>query len=93
MPVSLGPTAGSGRVVDFRIQGSGIVLAESPTTDVTIDELKAGRVAAVEVSLTVISDFGMQQLRGEKNLLGSAMTKFMAKNSFQYSKRVELPCM
>ncbi len=93
VPVSLGPTAGSGRVVDFRIQGSGIILAESPTTDVTIDELKAGRVAAVEVSLTVISDFGMQQLRGEKNLLGSAMTKFMAKNSFQYSKRVELPCM
>ncbi|MEI7909356.1 MAG: type II secretion system protein [Verrucomicrobiota bacterium] len=93
VPVSLGPTAGSGRVIDFRILGSGIQLAESPTSDVTIDELKAGRVSAVEISLTVISDFGMQQLRGEKNLMGDAMTKFMAKNSFQYSKLVELPCM
>lgn len=93
VPISLGPTAGGGRVIDFRIQGSGIILAESPTPDATVDELKAGRVAAVEVSLTVISDYGMQQLRGEKNLVGDVMTKFMAKNSFQYSKRVELPCM
>jgi prepilin-type N-terminal cleavage/methylation domain-containing protein len=93
VPVSIGPTAGNGRVVDFRIQGSGIQLAASPTSDVTIDELKAGSVTAVEISLTVISDFGMQQLRGEKNLTGNAMTKFMAKNSFQYSKRVTLPCM
>ena len=93
VPVSIGPTAGNGRVVDFRIQGSGIQLAASPTSDVTIDELKAGSVSAVEISLTVISDFGMQQLRGEKNLSGNIMTKFMAKNSFQYSKRVTLPCM
>ncbi|KAB2639375.1 MAG: prepilin-type N-terminal cleavage/methylation domain-containing protein [Verrucomicrobia bacterium] len=93
VPVSLGPTVGSGRVIDFRILGSGIELAESPSADVTIDELKAGRVAAVEISLTVISDFGMLQLRGERNLIGNAMIKFMAKNSFQYSKRVELPCM
>ena len=93
VPISLGPTAGNGRTIDFRIQGSGIVLAESPIPNVTVDELKAGRVAAMEISLTVISDFGMQQLRGEKNLMGDAMLKFMAKNSFQYSKRVELPCM
>lgn len=93
VPVSLGPTAGSGRVTEFRILGSGIEVAASPTTNVTIDELKAGRVSAVEVSLTVISDFGMQQLRSKANLMGDAMTKFMAKNSFQYSKRVELPCM
>ena len=93
VPVSIGPTAGSGRVVDFRIQGSGIQLAASPSSEVTIDELKAGRVSAVEISLTVISDFGMQQMRGEKNMAGNAMIKFMAKNSFQYSKRVTLPCM
>ncbi|MEI6606369.1 MAG: type II secretion system protein [Verrucomicrobiota bacterium] len=93
VPVTIGPTAGSGRVVDFRIQGGGIQLAASPSSNVTIEEIKAGRVAAVEISLTVISDFGMQQMRGEKNLVGNAMTKFMAKNSFQYSKRVALPCM
>jgi prepilin-type N-terminal cleavage/methylation domain-containing protein len=93
VPISLGPTAGSGRVTEFSILGSGIALSESPNPNVTVDELKAGRVSAVEVSLTVISDFGMQQLRSKASLMGDAMTKFMAKNSFQYSKLVELPCL
>jgi len=93
IPVSLGPTAGRGRVTEFRVLGGGLELSESPSSTVTLDELKAGRVAAMEVSLTVISDFGMQQLRSRKDLTGDAMIKFMAKNSFQYSKLVELPCM
>ena len=93
VPVSLGPTAGSGRVTEFRILGSGLELASAPSSAVTLDELKAGRVAAMEVSLTVISDSGMQQLRNRTDLVGTALTKFMAKNAFQYSKRVELPCM
>ncbi|MCX6873179.1 MAG: type II secretion system protein [Verrucomicrobia bacterium] len=93
IPVSLGPTQGRGRVTEFRILGSGIELTESPSSTVTLDELKAGRVSAMEVSLTVISDFGIQQMRSRKNLAGDAMTKFMARNSFQYSKLVELPCM
>ena len=47
----------------------------------------------MEVSLTVISDFGMAQLRNGAVLKGNTLTKFMAKNSFQYSKLVELPSM
>lgn len=93
VPVSLGPSAGSGRVTEFRILGTGIEVSSSPNPNVTIEELKAGRVAAMEVSLTVISDFGMAQLRNARNLRGNAMAKFMAKNSFQYSKLVELPSM
>ena len=93
IPVSLGPTSGRGRVTEFHIMGGGLELSEAPSSEVTIDELKAGRVAAMEVSLTVISDFGMQQLRNRKDLTGDTMVKFMAKNSFQYSKLVELPCM
>lgn len=93
VPVSLGPTAGGGRVTEFRILGTGLQVASAPNATVTVEELKAGRVAAMEVSLTVISDFGMAQLRGGANLKGNSMTKFMAKNSFQYSKLVELPSM
>jgi hypothetical protein len=93
VPVSLGPSAGGGRVIEFRILGSGLQVASSPSADVTIEELKAGRVAAMEVSLTVISDFGMAQLRNGAVLKGNTLTKFMAKNSFQYSKLVELPSM
>ncbi len=93
VPVSLGPTAGGGRVTEFRILGTGLEVATSPNASVTLDELKAGRVAAMEVSLTVISDFGMAQLRNGAVLKGNSLAKFMAKNSFQYSKLVELPCM
>ena len=93
VPVSLGPTAGPGRVTEFRILGSGLELAAAPSSAATLDEVKAGRVAAMEISLTVISDAGMQQLRTRKDLTGAVLTKFMAKNAFQYSKLVELPCM
>jgi len=92
VPVSLGPNAGSGRVTSFRVLGTGIELDASPSNVVTIDELKAGRVAAVEVSLTVITDFGMRQMQNSK-LKGDALSKFMARNTFQYSKLVELPSM
>ena len=93
VPVSLGPTAGGGRVTEFRVLGTGLEVSSSPSTNVSVEEVKAGRVAAMEVSLTVISDFGMAQLRNGANLKGNALTKFMAKNSFQYSKLVELPSM
>ncbi len=93
VPVSLGPTAGGGRVTQFRLLGTGVVVASAPSASVTVEEIKAGRLAAMEVSLTVISDFGMSQLRNGVTLKGNAMTKFMAKNSFQYSKLVELPSM
>ena len=43
VPVSLGPSAGGGRVIEFRILGSGLQVASSPSADVTIEELKAGR--------------------------------------------------
>jgi len=92
VPVSLGPTAGGGRVTSFRVLGTGIELDAAPSSNATIEELKAGRVAAMEVSLTVITDFGMRQMQNAK-LKGDALNKFMARNSFQYSKLVELPSM
>jgi prepilin-type N-terminal cleavage/methylation domain-containing protein len=92
VPVSLGPNAGGGRVTSFRVLGTGIELDSAPGGTVTIDELKAGRLAAFEVSLTVISDFGMRQMQNAK-LKGDALSKFLARNTFQYSKLVELPSM
>lgn len=93
VPVSMGPSAGSGRVSEFIITGSGLDISSSPSSAVTVDELKAGRVAAMEVSLTVISDFGADQLRRRTFSNAQQKADFMKKNSFQYSKLVELPGM
>ena len=54
--------------------------------------LKAGRLAAMEVSLTVLTDVGIRQMQNSK-LKGDALAKLMARNSFHYSKLVELPSM
>ena len=92
VPVSMGPTAAGGRATTFRILGTGIELDASPNSNVTIDELKAGRLAAMEVSLTVVTDTGIRQMQNSK-IKGDALSKLMARNSFHYSKLVELPSM
>lgn len=93
VPVILGSTNSGIRADEFRMRGSGLVLQSSGNSQVTADELKAGRLAAMEVSLTVISDFGIDQMRRRTFSSDEAREKFLAQNSFQYSKLVELPGM
>lgn len=80
--VTLGP---SGNVQKFRIKGTGI------ETDPVIADLQAGRVTAVGISLTVLSDGAIEQLR--KNSLLAKKADWLAKNSNQYSKVVQVPGM
>lgn len=91
VPVTIGQSS-SGQVTDsLKIKGTGIDTSASPN-GVTAVELKAGRIKAMEVSLTVISDAGIDQIRKgayDKN----KKEEFMAKNSYQYSKLVQLPSM
>lgn len=83
VPVTLG-----GSYTGFRILGSGI-----KTEPVSSDPLLAsGRVTAVEVSTTVISDFGIDQIK-RRNPTGDQLTEFLAKNSYQYTKLIQLPGM
>jgi prepilin-type N-terminal cleavage/methylation domain-containing protein len=93
VPVILGASNTGIRANEFRINGGGLELQSNGNSQVTADELKAGRVAAMEVSLTVISDFGVDQMRRRTFTSDDARAKFLAQNSFQYSKLVELPGM
>jgi prepilin-type N-terminal cleavage/methylation domain-containing protein len=106
-PVAL-PLTGVG-AREFKITGSGIVTDIAPleslspdkdiTTKLTTDgALQAGRLTAVEISITVLSDFGIQQMRRRTNLSNDGSTAsvrrladFISKNSYQYSKVVQLP--
>ena len=91
VPVTIGKNA-SGQVTDsFKIKGTGLITTAAPS-GVTSDELKAGRVKAMEVTLTVISDAGIDQLR-KRPFSGSQKSEFLMKNSYQYTKLIQLPSM
>jgi hypothetical protein len=91
VPVKLGKS-NSGQTTDlFKIKGTGIESGYAGGT-VTNDELKGGRITAMEVSATVISDFGIDQLK-RRNFSGSQQAEFLAKNSYQYTKLVQLSSM
>ena len=91
VPVTVGPASSGKTSDDFRIAGNGNVVTTAPT-GFTLDEIKAGRVTAVEISVSVISDFGIDQMR-TRSFSGTQQSEFLAKNSYQYSKLVQLPGM
>jgi prepilin-type N-terminal cleavage/methylation domain-containing protein len=91
VPITVGQSSG-GQVTDsFRIKGTGIDSSASGSV-LSADELKAGRVKAVGISLTVVSDAGIAQLRN-RPFTSDQAAEFMAKNSYQYSKLIQLPGM
>jgi prepilin-type N-terminal cleavage/methylation domain-containing protein len=84
--VTIGESGGT-TVKSFKIKGTGLeVLPVS-------DELKSGRIKAVEISLTVISDAGIDQLRNRPFSGADQQAEFMRKNAFNYTKLVQIPSM
>jgi hypothetical protein len=75
----------SGGITEFRINGNGIVTTPAD------QQLLAANLKSVGISLTVISDSGIDQLRKRPVLKDDAA--WLAKNSFQYSKQVHVPGM
>jgi type II secretory pathway pseudopilin PulG len=76
-------------VEEFRIKGTGIETI--PVKDPATDNLKAGKITAVGISVSVLSDSGITQLPVK---LGKAdFDEWLAKNSNQYSKVVQIPSM
>lgn len=73
----------------FIITGNGLTSpASSPA--VTAAQLAAGRINAVEISLTVLTDAAVKQLRG-RTFTAEQMSDFIAENSYQYSKLIPVP--
>ncbi|MEY3898073.1 MAG: hypothetical protein RLZZ214_3594 [Verrucomicrobiota bacterium] len=83
IPITLGPTTNS-----LRILGTGIIT--EPTFSNPL--VPSGRITAVEISTTVVSDFGVDQIKRRK-FTGNQKAEFLAKNSYQYTKLVQIPSM
>lgn len=91
VPVKLGKTNSGQTTNSFKIKGTGIESGYAGGT-VSNAELAGGRITAVEISSTVISDFGIDQIKRRKPS-GSQLADFLAKNSYQYTKLVQIPSM
>lgn len=90
VPVTVGQ-GGSKTASSFKIKGTGIEVTGG-SGSVTADQLKAGRLKAMEIALTVISDAGIDQLRN-RGFAGDQQAEFLAKNSYHYTKLIQLPTM
>jgi prepilin-type N-terminal cleavage/methylation domain-containing protein len=95
IPLTLVETSGGQKVNEFRIKGSGIITDVGTVTiggtSISAEELKGARLATVGVSITVLSDAGVDLLRKVPERADDAA--WLAKNSFQYSKLIQLPGM
>ena len=84
VPVTLGKDT-----KEFRIFGNKI---DTDYAGTSASLVPSGRVKAVDFSITVLSDMGIDQLR-RRSFSGTQQTEFLAKHSYQYSKLVQLPSM
>lgn len=72
------------------------VLGTGPSSNnlgsVTAVQLASGKLTSVQISVTVLSDFGIDQLR-TRTFTTAQQAGFLAKNSFQFTKLVQLPSL
>ncbi len=92
--VPLGDGSGSDSSEIFKVHGSGIhldsIIAGPIGSGITNDMIKAGRLTSVEISLTVLTDFGIAQMRN-RTFNGTDLDDFIAENSYQFSKLIPVP--
>lgn len=88
VPVTIGE---NNSAKEFKITGLGID-SDYNGNAVTNDELASGRITSVDISVTVISDFGIDQL-SRRNFTDTQKAEFLAKNSYEYTKTVQIPSM
>lgn len=88
VPVTIGK---NNSTKEFKLTGNGIFSDYTGTT-VSSQELTAGRVTSVDIAVTVISDFGIEQLSRRK-FSDTQKAEFLAKNSYEFTKSVPIPSM
>lgn len=92
VPVVIGQTNSGTSTTSFKIKGTGIDTSITGGK-VTKEQLASGRLKALEVSLTVLSDAGIDQIRGRGFASEQAKSEFMKKNAYNYTKLVQIPTM
>ncbi|MEO5916104.1 MAG: prepilin-type N-terminal cleavage/methylation domain-containing protein [Luteolibacter sp.] len=98
VPVTIGKKDAENSTKRFKISGLGIDCDVSAGS-VTTAELASGRITSVDIAMTVVSDFGIDQL-GKRTFVAAngksadeVKSDFLAKNSYEYTKTVQIPSM
>jgi len=87
VPITLGGV--NATATEFRLEAGNIITDFSARgTDVSDEELKGGALTSVEVSMTVLTDFAVDQMRVRSFKTPTEQSEFLTKNSYQYSKLV-----
>jgi prepilin-type N-terminal cleavage/methylation domain-containing protein len=92
VPVKIGESESGQKTTSFRFNSKGIDTQFSGG-GVSSDELANGRIAAVEVAVTVLSDFAIDQLRNRKFSTPTQRSEFVTKNSYEFTKLVSIPTL
>ena len=93
VPVIIGPARGGLTTTSFKVNGAGIVADIAGRGTVTNTLLAAGKITGISFSTTVISDFGIEQIKKRPSSAFTTVAQkadFLAKNSYQYTKLVPL---
>lgn len=86
----------SGSSNEFRVYGDRLTMDGSPASgsmSVTASQLAAGKVTGIEISITVLSDTGINQLKTRTFNSDEAKAKFLQEHSYEFTKSVDLPGM
>ncbi len=88
--ITLG-NGGSASATEFRLE-AGAITTDFLSTDLEASDeaIKAGSLTSVELSFTVMTDFGIEQMRQRRFKNSQEEADFMAKNSYQYSKLIPM---
>jgi prepilin-type N-terminal cleavage/methylation domain-containing protein len=92
IPIAVGQTSAGQTSQSFIIKGTGIEALISGGS-VTAAQLQAGRVTSVEISATVLTDLGVDRSRVQTFATDALKSKFLAQNSYEYTKIVPVPSM
>ncbi len=97
VPISVGLPDADGLTSDnsveqFKLYGNKLVVS-SGVNGYTIADLEAGKVTSITIAVTALSDFGVDQARSRPDLRNNQDKRadFLDKNSYQYSKTVQIP--
>ncbi len=85
LPVMSTSLAGSS-LRDFAITGTGIKTNSSSNSP-----FASGRIISVDLSATVLSDTGLRTLKNTTFPTAERKSRFLAQNSYQYTKSVRIP--
>ena len=90
IPVRVGDGSNDSDI--FKVGGSGLQMDSNIDLPIGVDieKVKAGRLTSVEISLTILTDFGLAQMR-KRTFSGTDKDDFIAENSYQFSKLVPVP--